>query len=164
MIYFVGKPEPSDVVHECIHVLCSERDLMTGKSKFQEEFGLAMLEGVTQYLAEQVCAVSEPQIDVTNKAYPKQVKATMTLVGRHGLRLVYNAYFKGETEELIHSMVNMPLGSQKRSDEWTKYNDAKKRFESATDCDELRRLDQALRHAGKRFYEDVIKPQLKEKF
>jgi len=152
MMSFLGEPAESDKVHECIHVLCSKKDPETGKCKFKAEFGILMLEGVTQYLTKKVCKVLKIGV---KKAYPRQVTSTKNyLVKKHGLRLVYNAYFKGETEALVQSMIDnfKPKYSEKNRVEWTDYNHAK---DSGTE--DLVKLGQIL-------YKNLIKPQLKEKF
>jgi len=123
MMYFRGEPELSDHVHECIHVLCKEQDRKTGMSKFEADFGKAFLEGVTQHLTVRVCKFLG--IDV-NPAYPGLERGTKALVTEYGLRLVYNAYFKGETEALIQPMVNnyKQVGWSGRTDQWKSYHES----------------------------------------
>lgn len=101
--YYLKKPTDMTETHECIHILSGKG----GMNTFYKTFGVSVLEGVTQFWTEQVCLSPEYKVEVT-EAYPGWVRMTKQslLLGSDAdgyneerLRLVYNAYFRGDVQD-----------------------------------------------------------------
>jgi len=103
--WFLGTPKRSDVLHECLHVLT----VAGGLNELSKLTGLTFMEGVNQYFTRAVFneLKKRGETDKTEyaKAYPKALEFVEQLVRRHGIRMFYQAHFKGDVRPLKNALL-----------------------------------------------------------